>query len=625
MDHWHELLLNLAVVAIATSVWTLGRQHTLRFGEDRSTLVFGLVMSVGVLGTMAVPFQFIPGVFLDARYTVLAIAGYFGGPLGVVLPLLTALARRLAIGGTGVTVAIPQILMASLGGLALHRLSKHQGPSLKGIAILSLWAALSGVIGFYCRFHISRWLQLTADVTGPFALILCLATLVSGLAILHEFRRQKVTQENQMYRAVIEALPDCLNAKDLDGRFVIANPATAELMGTELRLLIGRTDVDFYSADTAQVFRVPELDVLSSGTPLTIEQKFARRDGAETWLSTLKAPLFDDSGETIGIITHNREITAQKQLEQELQKTQRLLTDAIESMVDGLAMFNSQGVLVFHNRRFHELFPLTADVRVPGSSIREIVRAALDRSEEIAPTADRQEVVERTATMLMTAGDRLIRLADGRAIEARTRPSDNGGSMIIFSDVTVQRNRETQLAELNDQLSNLAATDALTGLLNRRAFDAALQRAAVSRPQKPLSLVMIDIDSFKAFNDGYGHLEGDACLQKVAAIIKEVFKAVGGAIVARYGGEEFAVILPATNPDRAVSIATTACEAVRACAIRHDFSEKKVVTVSMGVACTQTGSVNELLKSADAALYAAKAAGRDCVRSGSCALSERSA
>ncbi|MGV2103940.1 diguanylate cyclase domain-containing protein [Rhizobium sp. 21-4511-3d] len=610
MNLWHALLPNLAIIAIATSVWMLSRRHVVRIGVRATDLAFGLVMGAGVLGTMAIPVEYLPGVFLDARYTLLAVSAYFGGPLSALFPLAAAILRRLAIGGAGVPVAIPQILAASLGGLLLRRIMRGRIDSFSPMIVVSCWAAVCGVVGFYVRYPASFWGEVSAT-TVPLAIIIFGATLLSGLAIVQEFKRQAATHENSLYRSVIEALPDCLNAKDRDGRFIVANPATAELMGTTVQRLVGRTDSDFYGRQTGDLFRLPELEVLNTGGPVTVEQRFVRTDGAETWLSTLKAPLRDEDGVIVGVVTHNREITERKRLEQELQASQARLRDAIESMAEGLAMFDAEGVLVFHNDRFKTLFPLTADVRAPGECIRTIVRASLERGEQQRPANDLEGVVERTADVLMKAGERAIRLADGRTIDARTSRTGDGGAIIVFSDVTVHREREERLRELNERLASLASTDGLTGLTNRRTFDAALAAAA---GRGVTSLLMVDVDHFKAFNDGYGHPEGDQCLKNVAASLSEVFSGVRGAVVARYGGEEFAVILPGIPSDQACAMGMLATASVRALGLPHLFSEKKVVTVSVGVSTHAAGDAAWLLRAADTALYAAKAAGRDCVR-----------
>ncbi|MDM9627652.1 diguanylate cyclase [Rhizobium sp. S152] len=251
--------------------------------------------------------------------------------------------------------------------------------------------------------------------------------------------------------------------------------------------------------------------------------------------------------------------------------------------------------------------------------MRTIVRASLERGEQAMPETDLEEVVERTADVLLREGERLLRLSDSRAVQARTTETSDGGSLIVFSDVTAHREREERLRELNERLSTLASTDSLTGLTNRRAFDNALAKALI--PGRRLSLLMIDVDSFKAYNDGYGHLEGDECLRQVADRLAETFAPVYGAVAARYGGEEFTILLPSVDLDEAQSLALMACNSVRGLSIPHTFSEKGVVTVSVGIACTASGSARELLNSADAGLYAAKAAGRDCTRT---ALTQRS-
>ena len=543
---WHDLLPNLAVVAIATALWTLGRRHTDFLPRWQRAALFSVVMTLGVLGTMAIPIQLFPGVFLDARYTFLAIAGYFGGPGGAALPLIVALLRRFANGGTGVMIGIPQIIAASLGGIGFHYLYRGQLATMRGVALVAVWAAVSGIAGFYYWFPVSRWVEITVEMTGPLAAVLLLSTLLSGLAIVEELRRHVVTLENRLYRSVIEALPDCLNAKDANGRFLIANPATAELMGTDVSGLIGRTDAEFYDVETAAEFRKPELEVLETGNPITIEQRFTRRNGTAAWLSTQKAPLHDDFGKLVGVITHNREITDRKQLEQELERSQRRLSDAIESMSDGIAVFDEHGIVLFHNRRYQELFPLTADVRVAGNCLRNIIRASLVRGEEPEAKGNVDDIVERLAHVLTRPGDRIESLSDGRWIEARTRMTGEGGFLINYSDVTAHRQREERLHKLNSKLTALANTDALTGLPNRRAFDVALDTAAThaSTHGASLSVLMVDVDRFKAYNDNYGHLAGDVCLQQVSVAIANVFRSVGGAVTARYGGEESPLSCP---------------------------------------------------------------------------------
>src|SRR5689334_20662205 len=112
---------------------------------------------------------------------------------------------------------------------------------------------------------------------------------------------------------MVRELPDCLNIKAVDGRFIAANPATAEMLGAaSVEELIGKTDFDFYSKDVAERFRQDEVGALKAGQTLRIEQPAVFPDGKQGWLYTLKAPFRDEAGKITGVITYNREITEQK-------------------------------------------------------------------------------------------------------------------------------------------------------------------------------------------------------------------------------------------------------------------------------------------------------------------------
>lgn len=620
MPPWNELLANLAIVAISTSLWTFGNRHVVRHMPRYKPAVFGVVMAIGTLCAMSLPFQFVPGVLLDLRYTFLAVAGLFGGPFAAISPFVSAIVWRVMSGGTGLWVGIPLIFMATASGLIAHRYIRGI-PDGKPIVVVALAVVFSGTAGFFVKVPLEKWDIVMPTVVAPFALLLFVSAVLSSLAISQEMKRQEAITLNRIYKAIIEALPDCLNAKDLDGRFIAANPATAELMGAGTSAnLIGKTDFDFYEPEAAAIFRADEVKVLQNGRTAAIEQRFTRADGTETWLSTLKAPFTDDEGALIGMITHNREITDRKRLENELTRTQRHLSNALASMADGLAMFDSNGRQVFSNSRYAEMFPLTADIRVPGTCLRTIMRAAIERGEETPFIGDIDDLIERGADAFLRSGDRHMRLADGRWIEARTRAMDEGGSLIVFSDITRTKKAEEELRNLNERLEIMAHTDGLTGLLNRRSFDAALERF-VSRKGSGTAgpgLLMIDVDKFKAFNDSYGHPAGDACLKAVAGCIAASMKSYANSVVARYGGEEIAVIIPHCDGDHAISVAHFLCAQIRALKIAHIGSEKSIVTVSIGTAAmASTGfcDTKTLLRSADEALYSAKAAGRDCVRS----------
>lgn len=177
---------------------------------------------------------------------------------------------------------------------------------------------------------------------------------------------------------------------------------------------------------------------------------------------------------------------------------------------------------------------------------------------------------------------------------------------------------DRELTQANRLLQNLALSDGLTGLANRRQFDASLSLALREERRTPrawVSLIMLDVDYFKQYNDTYGHLAGDDCLRAVSQQIRQIGAQRVDDLTARYGGEEIAVLLPHTHAAAALRIAERICEGVRAMRISHAGNPSGIVTVSAGVSACRAGegSPAELIAAADQALYTAKRNGRDCV------------
>ncbi|MGI4757590.1 MAG: sensor domain-containing diguanylate cyclase [Janthinobacterium lividum] len=189
-----------------------------------------------------------------------------------------------------------------------------------------------------------------------------------------------------------------------------------------------------------------------------------------------------------------------------------------------------------------------------------------------------------------------------------------GGYVSLVRDITDQKLQTDHLTAENHQLTCIALRDELTGIANRRQFNEALRTESLrqTRSEKGFSLLWLDIDHFKQFNDIYGHLAGDECLKQIAQMVKHMLRRESD-LFARYGGEEFVALLPATDAAGALTLSKSIVQAVVSLAIPHKGSPHDIVTVSIGASSCSPGEdldVNVLLHTADAALYRAKAAGR---------------
>ncbi|QIB34041.1 sensor domain-containing diguanylate cyclase [Ancylobacter pratisalsi] len=220
-------------------------------------------------------------------------------------------------------------------------------------------------------------------------------------------------------------------------------------------------------------------------------------------------------------------------------------------------------------------------------------------------------------TPVKTLADRLVRFGRGEDVQSDRSPAlvvEMQPLAIAFESMAEElMRRESALRSANRRLSSLASLDPLTGIANRRSFDAVAALQWGTAPQ--LALAILDIDHFKRFNDRYGHQEGDHCLQSLAQALAATVR--GTDIVARIGGEEFAVLMPGAPLGAAADVAERLRKAVERAAIAHSGAPEGIVTVSIGCASCRPSpqlTLSDLFVAADRALYAAKHAGRNTVR-----------
>jgi diguanylate cyclase (GGDEF)-like protein/PAS domain S-box-containing protein len=296
-----------------------------------------------------------------------------------------------------------------------------------------------------------------------------------------------------------------------------------------------------------------------------------------------------------------------------LRRGERELRAVIEGTTDLIVTFDRDGHVLLRNGAFRRTLgdergadgaPRIHDVVDPEA--RPAFAAALAAA---APPGETRRI------------ETVFRAASGAPIEvegALTEEDEDGHRVTraIFRDVSARKQAERALVAANQALEQLATSDGLTGLANRRTFDEHLA-AEVGRARRGgrLALVLLDVDHFKTYNDHYGHLEGDACLRAVAGAVRLLVRRAGE-VAARYGGEEFALLLPGSDLAAAAQLAELVRARIAGLALPHARHPAGIVTASFGVAvCPNDASADggALIKAADAALYRAKAEGRNRV------------
>lgn len=604
-------LAQLGVISLALTICSLLRD------QMKGELTFVRRVGSGVLfGTTAailmhMPGELINGFRFDLRIVPLAVVGLISGPVGAGVAALLTASVRIWLGGAGVMLGLTGILLAFVVSVIGAKLVVPRFDRASMVAVFSLTNAGVALIVMSLLPQAVR-AQLIAE--GAHYLLLglnFLGTAISMFFIRLDKLRRDNAQLNELHRQIVNALPHALSVKDLKGRFLIANQATARLMGARSSGdMVGTTDFDYYAREEASQFFDHEQAFVADPKPVLLEQQF-QRDGETVWLNTIKAPYLDNDGKLRGIVSHTSDVSRQKALQAELVATQVLLKTAMDEMADGLAMFDCEGRLVMWNRHYLGFFPYLDENSCRGRTLAELLTAGVLRGDiKILDDTPPLAWVEAEVLRSQTAAQSDLLLSDGRWLSKSTTTLVDGGWVTLYSDIS-----DKKAAVL--QLERLASKDGLTELANRRIFDRRLQsdfRSAIEN-DGALSLLMVDVDHFKAYNDTYGHPAGDIVLQKIAGVLQSGCRTEMD-LAARYGGEEFAVLLPATASSDAHGIASHMATQIRSLAIPHVGSSKGHVTVSIGLASLSEGMTDSLrlVKRCDEALYAAKAAGRDKVR-----------
>lgn len=420
----------------------------------------------------------------------------------------------------------------------------------------------------------------------------------------HEYVQELASAEARL-RAVIEDAPVAICIADDKHTISSVNPFFARLFGTTTESSVGRSLFELLPEDTWQAMRPS-----GPATPVPGGEITVTRNGGER-LVLLASVVELDGGERPYTVTFMVDITGRKRAEQALAEAKERAQVTLESIGDGVITTNAQGIVDYLNPVAERLTGCVKE-DVQGMPVTEVFKVLDEETRE--PLKDPVERALRLGRVISVTRRALLISNDERefglhitATPIRDREQHIVGAVVVFRDVS-----ETRAVER--QFSRQARYDALTGLYNRREFQLRLEQALVTAREEQRHHVLgyLDLDHFKVINDTCGHGAGDEVLRQVATRLQGVLRS--GDILARLGGDEFAILLYSCSLQSAERVAEHILEHIRA--YRFVWQDRVfALGVSIGLVpiTAESGSLDDVLREADSACYAAKNGGRNRV------------
>ena len=451
-------------------------------------------------------------------------------------------------------------------------------------------------------------------------------TIVGAIQDITERKHaeEQLKESEKRFRNLVETTSDWIWEIDTNGVFTYVSPRIRDILGFEPSEVLGKKPDEFMPPEEAQRVQGILTPIFAARSPFSnLENKNLHKDGRVVMLETSGIPIVDTDGVFCGYRGIDRDITERKQVEEKLAYQANLLANVNDAIIASDAEYR----LTAWNPAAEALYGWKAE-EVLGRNGPEIIQTQWPQEDA---ESMRRMIAEAgrwrgEATQVRRDGTRIpveissltLRDASGRTV----------GYISVNRDITHRKQSEDELRRARESLmamnldletalareKQLAHTDPLTGINNRRRlYELAEYEFEIAlRYRQPLSVIMFDLDHFKEVNDIFGHAVGDHMLQRVTQIARSELRSAD--VIGRYGGEEFVIVLPMTNAHHAYPLAERIRTRVAAICVPTEKGDASV-TVSIGIVemfhSPKVDSIDDLIRRADEAMYAAKQAGRN--------------